>query len=124
MNYLEKTSYVLGSEYWEKNFKSLLFLVKEYIVDVWEVSKQILYGDDACPSHLQSQSSVGDMGGVTGVDGQRSGKLDKRGKSVHVNTCSIHFGANSRVCVCVCCSAHGSGCVVDGVSATAAISLL
>ena len=39
--------------------------------------------------------------------------------SVHVNTSSIHFGANS--CVCVCFSAHGSGCVVDGGSATAAI---
>ena len=88
-----------------------------------------MYGDDACRSHLQSQSSVGDLGGVTGVDGHRSGKLDKRGKSVHVNTCSIHFGANSCVCVCVCvcvyscvcCSAHGSGCVVNGGSATAAI---
>ena len=85
----------------EKNFKSLLFLVKEYIVDVWEVRKQILYGDDACPSHLQSQSSVGNLGGVTGVDGHRSSKLDKRGKSVHVNTCSIHFGTNSCVCMCV-----------------------
>ena len=70
-------------------------------MDVWEVRKQILYGDDACPSHLQSLSSVGDLGGVTGVDGQRSGKLDKRGKSVNVNVNSIHFGANSRVCACV-----------------------
>ena len=35
---VEKTSYVLGSEHWEKNFKSVLFLVKEYVVDVWEVS--------------------------------------------------------------------------------------
>ena len=51
----------------------------------------------------------------------RSGKLDKRGKSVHVNTCSVHFGTNSCVCACVCCSAHGSGCVVDGGSTTAAI---
>ena len=34
---VEKTSYVLGSEHWEKNFESLLFLVKEYIIDVWEV---------------------------------------------------------------------------------------
>ena len=81
---VEKTSYVLGSEHWEKNFNSLLFLVKEYIVDIWEVGKQILFGDNVCPSHLQSQSSVGDLGGVTGVDGHRSGKLDKRGKSVHV----------------------------------------
>ena len=74
---VEKMSYVLGSEHWEKNFKSLLFLVKEYIVDVREVRKRILYGDDACPSHLQSQSSVGDLGGVTGVDGHRSCRLDK-----------------------------------------------
>ena len=59
---VEKTSHVLGSEHREKNFKSLLFLVKVYIVDVWEVRKQILFGDDACP---QSQSSVGDLGGVT-----------------------------------------------------------
>ena len=73
---VEKTSYQLhvGSEFWEKN------LFKEYIVDIWEVRKQMLYGDDACPSHLQSQSLVGDQGGVTGVDGQRTGKLDKRGK--------------------------------------------
>ena len=42
-------------------------------------------------------------------------------KSVHVNTCSIHFGTNSCVCSCVCCSTHGSGCVVDDGSATAAI---
>ena len=44
-------------------------------------------------------------GGVTRVERHRSGKLDKRGKSVHVNTCSIHFGAihvYMRVCVLVC----------------------
>ena len=45
--------------------------------------------------------------------------------NVHVNTCSIHFGVNSCVCACVCscvcCSTDGSGCVVDGGSATAAI---
>ena len=59
--------------------------------------------------------------GIWGVSLELMGKLDKRGKSVHVNTCSIHFGTNSCVCACVCCSAHGSGCVVDGGSATAAI---
>ena len=93
--YLEKSSYVLGSEHWEK---SLFFLVKEYIVDVWEVKKQTLYGNDACPSHLQSQSSVGDLGGVNGVDGQRSGKLDKQGKSVNVNV----NGYILVLCVCMC----------------------
>ena len=60
-----------------------------------------LYGDDTCLSHLQSQSSVGDLGGVTGVDGQRGGKLDEQGKYVNVNVNSIHFVANSCVCAYV-----------------------
>ena len=71
-------------------------------MDVWEVRKQILYGDDACPSHLQSQSSVGDLGGVTGVDGHRSGKLDKRGKSVNVNVRVVYILVLIHVCVHVC----------------------
>ena len=28
---------------------SLLSLVKEYVVDVWEIRKHILYGDDSSP---------------------------------------------------------------------------
>ena len=60
---VEKMSYVLGSEHWEKNFKSLLFLVKEYIVDVWEVRKQVLYGDDACPSIFSLSPRLGIWGG-------------------------------------------------------------
>ena len=39
LNYLEKTSYVLGSELWEDDFSSLLSIVKEFIVDVWESRK-------------------------------------------------------------------------------------
>ena len=39
---VEKTSCVLGSEHWEKNFKSLLFLVKEYIVDIIVGSKKAI----------------------------------------------------------------------------------
>ena len=68
------------------------------------------------PSHLQSQFSVGDLG-VTGVDGQRSGKLDKRSKSrylVLIHVCVL-------VCVLVCGSTHGSGCMVDGGSTMTAI---
>ena len=45
--------------------------------------------------------------------------------SVNVNVNSIQFCANSCVCACVCScvcgSVHGSGCVVDGGSAMAAI---
>ena len=37
LNYLVKTSYVLGSELWENVFNSLLSIVKElFIKDVWE----------------------------------------------------------------------------------------
>ena len=40
----EKTLYVLGSR---DNFDALLHLVKEFIVAIWEVQKQKLYGDDS-----------------------------------------------------------------------------
>ena len=51
-----KTAYVLGSELWEENFEDMLRPVREFIVDVWEVRKQKLYGEDTCPSHCQCQS--------------------------------------------------------------------
>ena len=39
LNKVEKSSYVLGSELWESKFDGLLSLVKEYIIDVWEIRK-------------------------------------------------------------------------------------
>ena len=51
---LGKSSFILGSELWEEHFDSLLPLVKE------------LYGDDSS----QSQSSTGDLGEFTGIEGQ------------------------------------------------------
>ena len=39
---VEKSSYVLGSELWESKFDGLLALVKEYVVDVWVIRKQII----------------------------------------------------------------------------------
>ena len=45
---------VLGSELWEYDFDHLLSLVKEYVVGVWDARQQKLYGDDSCPSQLQS----------------------------------------------------------------------
>ena len=44
---LGKSSFILGSELWEEHFDSLLPLVKEYVVDVWEARKIKLYGDDS-----------------------------------------------------------------------------
>ena len=44
---VEKSSYVLGSELWVSKFDGLLALVKEYIVDVWEIRKHKLYDSDS-----------------------------------------------------------------------------
>ena len=48
---VEKSSYVLGSELWESKFDGLLSLVKEYIIDVWEIRKHKLYDSDSGPGH-------------------------------------------------------------------------
>ena len=54
---VEKLSYVLGSELWESKFDGLLNLVKEYIVDVWEMGKhQLVY--DSRPSRVRDHVTV------------------------------------------------------------------
>ena len=56
---VEKSSYVLGSELWESKFDGLLSLVKEYIIDVWEIRKHKLYDSDSGPSQqLHSRSTT------------------------------------------------------------------
>ena len=85
---------MLSSKNCEDDFDALLHLVKEFIVAVWEVRKQKLYGDDSHPGQLQRQSLAGDRGPVAGVGG-RVGKLGKsgvsHGKGVgHV----VHAGVN------------------------------
>ena len=57
---IEKASFVLGCELWTENFGALLALVKEYIIDLWEVRKVKLYGKP-CSTQLQSQSLAGDL---------------------------------------------------------------
>ena len=52
-------------------------LVKEYVVGVWDVRKQKLYGDDSCPSQLQSLAE--DLQ-LAGVEGQTDGKLCSSGE--------------------------------------------
>ena len=132
LNSVEKTSYVLGSELWEQNFKTLLRVVKEFIVNVWEVRKQKLYGDDSCPNQLQSQSSPGGLGDATGVEGQRDGKF-REGKlrcvcyssvaacNMCVDACAYdNVQSCMDTCTCMCSSAHSCGCVADGGDAMAA----
>ena len=64
---VEKSSYVLGSEQWESKFDGLLSLVKEYIIDVWEIRGKKLYDSDSGPGQqLHSRSSPGDLGVAEG----------------------------------------------------------
>ena len=96
---VEKSSYVLGSELWESKFDGLLALVKEYIVDVWEIRKNKLYDSDSGSGlQLHAWSSPG----------ERNGKFSQ-------NDGKVHLGPN------VSSSAHYRGCVVNGSGAMAAI---
>ena len=52
MTLIRLISYVLGSEVWGDDFSSLLSIVKEFIVDVWESRKLRLYGENACPGPI------------------------------------------------------------------------
>ena len=67
-----------------------------------------LYGDNACPSHPQSQSLPRDLLSVAGVNGIRAGKLGKSGKPYSCMNMVVHS------------STHGLGCVVNGSGAMAA----
>ena len=112
---IDKTAYVLGSELWEENFEDTLRLVKEFIVDVWEVRKQKLYGEDACPSHHHSQTLAGDKGPVTvggGLRVSKMGKLQDKGMYRYVVVMCMLYSD--------CGSAHCNGCVVNGISARTA----
>ena len=59
---MEKSSFVLGSELWESKFYGLVSLVKDYIIDVWEIQKhKLLYDSDSGPGQqLHSRSSPGE----------------------------------------------------------------
>ena len=105
---VEKTSYVLGSENWEDDFDALLHLVKEFIVAVWEVRKQKLYGDDSYPASVLGQRS--------GSCCWSWGRVGKSGKSgISHGKGEGHVVYASVNCVCnVCGSAHSCGCVVNG----------
>ena len=89
----------------------MLTVVKEFIVDVWELRKLKLYGKDACPGP-QSDSSGWDQG----QDGEfsngrngKSGKLSHSSDVIDACTC-IHNSVD--LCANVCGSTHCCGCAV------------
>ena len=87
-------------------FESLLDLVKEYVLDVWEERKSRLYGKNACAQQPSPQSPTGDLGDIAGVK-VRNGA---REVSLAQISCIMMYSS----------SAHSSGCMVDGLSAMAA----
>ena len=126
---VEKSSYLLGSELWESKFDGLLALVKEYIVDVWEIRKHKLYDSDSGSGlQLRTLSSPGERSGKfnrndkfsqNGKFGQ-NGKFSQNGKfgqkpGMSGQKGKVHLGPN------VSSSAHYRGCVVNGSGAMAAI---
>ena len=102
----DQSSFILGNELWEEHFESLLALVKAYIIDIWEERKSKLYGDVECAQQPHPHSPTGNLGKIAGVNGQNSEGMCQGGK-LYTD-------------VCLCCSAHTSGCVVDGLGAMAA----
>ena len=62
----EKASFVLGSELWEDDFRSMLDLVKDYIIDVWELRKVRLYDENFSVPQSQCQNASGELGDVGG----------------------------------------------------------
>ena len=119
---VEKSSYVLVSELWETKFDGLLALVKEYIVDVWEIRKHKLYDSDSGSGlQLRTQSSHGERSGKFNRNGKfgQNGKFSQNGKfgqnGMSGQKGKVHLGPN------VSSSAHHRGCVVNGSGAMAAI---
>ena len=53
------------------------YLLSLVIVRVWDACKQKLYGEDSCPSQLQSLAA--DLQ-LAGVEGQNDGKLCSSGE--------------------------------------------
>ena len=135
LNSVEKMYYTLGSE------KSLLSLVTEFIVNMWEARKQKLYGDDSCPNQLQSQSSPGGLRCAAGVEGQRDGKSRKvicivfamhveylllhvTCVLMHVHVLVVGVIMCMDTCTCMYSSTHSCRCMADGGDAMAAFGVL
>ena len=75
----EKASFVLGSELWENDFSSMLDLVKDCIVDIWELQKARLYYDENLSvPQSQCENASGELGDVGGGGRLRClhGKVD------------------------------------------------
>ena len=116
---IERAPFVLGCELWTENFDSMLALVKEYLIDLWEVRKVKLYGEP-CSTQPQSQFLAGDPRDGTVIGGQRRGKF---GKFSHLGRVTGKLSPITDDLLCVRSCNTGSaytGHVVNGRIARAA----
>ena len=65
-----------------------------------------IYGDVECAQQPRPHSPTGDLGEIAGINGQNSDGMSQGGKP---GTGKLYTD------VCLCCSAHTGGCVVDGL---------
>ena len=113
---VEKSSYVLGSELWESKFDGLLGLVKEYIVDMWEIRKHKLYDSDSGSGlQLHTQSSPGKRGGKFSQNGKFGQNCKFSQNRMSGQKGKEYLGPN------VSSSGNDCGHIVDGSGAMAAI---
>ena len=104
------SSFVLGNDLWEEHFESLLPLVKVHIIDIWEERKSKVMLSVLNNPALTLQ--LGILGKLLGLMMQNSEGMYQEGKP---GAGKLYYTE-----VCLCCSAHTSGCMVDGLGATAA----
>ena len=121
----EKASFVLGSELWEHKFHSTLDR-QSYILDVWELRKIRLYGNNPSIEQSQSEIAPGELQGVAGGGGGGGGWSCGE-TNTGISVCSSNVGSTLLIMyfLCIVCllssgSAHSSGCVVNGSSAMSA----
>ena len=86
---------MLGSELWEDDFGSLLSIVKEFLVDVWECRKLKLYGDSACPGP-QPNSLGWDLGQDGKLWNGRNGRSGELSHSLLVQSSKFNYSRTQR----------------------------
>ena len=66
---LGKSSFILGSELWDEHFDSLLNLVKDYVVNIWECGK-LNYNNIMVITHPSLSPQPGIWGVLLGLKGR------------------------------------------------------
>ena len=117
----EKECCMLGSESWENKSGSMIDLVKSYVLDVWELRKVRLYGDNPSVQQSQYRIAPGKLQGVAGGGGELclEGETDTGISVCSSSVCSFTVCSSVYLCTVSSLSSgsdHSSRCVVNGSS--------